>query len=70
MSPDPPEVVKMCHDWWMYRERRREERFDEEIRHLLDERDRSEPPMPVVEREPDEQVTDPEPVRVEAGTRA
>ena len=44
-SPDPPEVAKMCHDWWMRRERRREERFDEEL-------------------------TDPERLGVEAGTRA
>ena len=56
----------MCHDWWMRRERRREERFDEELRYLFDEREHSEPAAPVVEEEP----TDPERLGVEAGTRA
>jgi hypothetical protein len=60
----------MCHDWWTRRERRREERFDEELRYLLDETERSEPPTPVLEHERDEEPTDPERVRVEAGTRA
>jgi hypothetical protein len=51
--------------------RRREERFDEEIRYLLDEeRARPERPQPVVEHEPAEEPTDPERVRVEAGTRS
>jgi hypothetical protein len=63
-------VVKMCHDWWMRRERRREERFDEELRYLLDEREHSEPPAPVVEYERDEEPTEPEKLGVEAGTRA
>jgi hypothetical protein len=62
-------VVKMCHDWWMRRERRREERFDEELRYLLDEMEQSEPPVPVVERERDEPM-EPERVRVEAGKGA
>lgn len=55
----------MCHERWMRRERRQEE-FDDEIRHLLDEREHTEPPATVVEHEPDEQPTDPEHVRVEA----
>lgn len=60
----------MCHEWRMYRERRRDERFDEELRYLLDERERSEPPAPVLEYEEDEQQTEPERLDVEAGTRA
>jgi hypothetical protein len=60
----------MCHEWWTDRERRRAERFDEELRYLLDERERPEPPAPVVERKPDEQPVDPERQRVEAGTGA
>jgi hypothetical protein len=59
----------MCHDWWMRRETRGEERFDEELRYLLDENEQSEPPVPIVEYERDE-PTDPEPLRVEAGTGA
>ncbi len=60
----------MCHERWMRRERRRGQRFDEEFRRLIDE----EPPLPerptpVVERERDEEPSDPERVRVEAGTR-
>jgi hypothetical protein len=65
--PDPPEVVKMCHDWWIREERRRrEERFDDELRYLLDERERSEPQTPVVNHERDEEPADPDRVRVEA----
>jgi hypothetical protein len=61
----------MCHERWMRRERRREERFDEELRRLIDEeRPRPERPMPVVERERDEAPRDPERIRVEAGTRS
>jgi hypothetical protein len=60
----------MCHDWWMRREMRREEHFDEELRYLLDERELSEPLAPVVEYERDEEPTDPERLRVEAGSRA
>jgi hypothetical protein len=42
----------MCHERWMDWKRRREERFDDEIRYLLDdERARPERPQPVVERE-------------------
>jgi hypothetical protein len=37
----------MCHDWWMRHERRRQERFDEELRYLLDEREHSDPPAPI-----------------------
>jgi hypothetical protein len=68
--PDPPEVVKMCHERWTRRERQREQRFDEELRYLLDERERSEPPTPVVERVRPEEPADPERLRVEAATRA
>jgi hypothetical protein len=60
----------MCHDWWMRRERRREERFDEELRYLLDEREHPETPAPVFEAEREEQPTDPERIEVGAGTRA
>jgi hypothetical protein len=71
LGPEPREVVKMCHDGWMRRERRRrEERFDEELRYLFDQRERSELPAPLVECERDEQPTDPERLRVEAGGRA
>ncbi len=59
----------MCHGRWMYRERRREERFDEEVRHLLDEeRAHPKPPDLVLKTERDEESRDPERVRVEAGT--
>ena len=59
----------MCHEFWTRREKRREERFDEELRHLVDEeRPRPERPMPVVERKADDEAKDPERVRVEAGT--
>jgi hypothetical protein len=60
----------MCHERWIRRERRREQRFDEEFRRLIDdERPRPERPAPVVEHERDEERSDPEAVRVEAGTR-
>ena len=58
----------MCHERWTRRERR-EERFEEELRFLLDEHERREPPAPVVERDGDEQPMDPERPEVEA-TRA
>jgi hypothetical protein len=60
----------MCHDWRLFRDRRREERFDEEIRYLLDEHERTEPPAPVVEHGHDEEPTEPQRVGAEAGTRA
>ena len=61
----------MCHEFWTRRERRREERFDEELRHLLDE-EHAEPelPEPVVEEERVEEPADPQRVRVEAGARS
>jgi hypothetical protein len=60
----------MCHEFWSRRERRRSERFDEELRYLLDEEPRrSEPPAPVVEYEPEEESPEPERLRVESGTR-
>lgn len=65
----PAEVKKMC-ERWMRRERWREERFDEELRYLFDERERSEPPVPVVEHERDEQPADADRPPVEVFTRA
>jgi hypothetical protein len=61
----------MCHEWSMRRERRREEeRFDEELRHLLDEEPaHAEPPQPVVEQR-DEEPSDPERARLEAAARS
>lgn len=60
----------MCHEWSIRRERRRETRFDEELRYLLDERSaKDEPPQPVVEKR-DSEPGDPERVRVEAPTRS
>lgn len=62
---------KMCNERWMRRKRRGEERFDEELRHLLDEEPRRPAPRePVVEHERDEEPRDPERIRVEAGTRS
>jgi hypothetical protein len=59
----------MCYERWIRRERRREDRLDEELRYLLDEdRARPQPPEPVVERR-DEEPSDPERPRVEAGAR-
>jgi hypothetical protein len=58
----------MCHEWWTRRERRREERFDEELRYLFDESVRPEPPAPVVEHDQDEQPADPDRPAVELGT--
>ncbi len=60
----------MCHDWWMRRGCGARKHFDEELRYLLDERELSEPPAPVVEYERDEEPSDPERLRVEAGSRA
>ena len=61
----------MCYERWMRRERRREQRFDEEFRRLIDEeRPRPARPAPVVEHERDEEPSNPERVRVEAGTRS
>ena len=61
----------MCHERWMRRERRREKRFDEELRHLIDEEHpRREPRAPVVEHERDGEPKDPERVRLAAGTRS
>jgi hypothetical protein len=42
----------MCHERW-FRRHRREERFEEELRFLMDrERERPATPTPVVEHEP------------------
>jgi hypothetical protein len=59
----------MCHEWWERRERRREEKFDEELRFLLDEERERTKPAPIVEREQDEAPADPERPPVEAVTR-
>ena len=60
----------MCHERWMGRERRREERLDAELRRLVDEeRPRPNRPMPVIEHERDEEPKASERVRVRAGTR-
>jgi hypothetical protein len=59
----------MCHERWTRREKRREERFDEELRFLLDEERERSGPAPIVEREQDEAPTDPERPAVEAVTR-
>jgi hypothetical protein len=61
----------MCHERWLRRKKSRDERFDEEVRRLVDEeRRRPERPMPVVEREHDEGPGDPARVSVETGARA
>jgi hypothetical protein len=59
----------MCHDEWMRWERRRQERFDEELRYLLDEERERSRPTPIAERERDEGSVDPERPPVEAATR-
>lgn len=59
----------MCHERWMHRQRRREERFDEELRYLFDEAERREPPTPVVERDRDEEPAKGERPLVEAARR-
>jgi hypothetical protein len=68
LSPQLSEVVQMCHERWMSREWRREEPFVEELRYLFDERERSEPPAPVVEHDRDEHRAEPDRPRVVAGT--
>jgi hypothetical protein len=67
--PEPPEVVEMCHDQWMRRERRRQERFDEELRYLLDEERERSRPTPIAEKERDEEPSERERPPVEAVTR-
>ena len=57
----------MCHEWFERRERGREERLEEELRYLLDETERREPPMPVLENEPEERPAE---VELEGATRA
>jgi hypothetical protein len=60
----------MCHERWMRRERR-EERIDTELRRLIDEeRPRPKRPSPVVETGRVKEPSDPERVRVEAGTHS
>jgi hypothetical protein len=61
----------MCHERWLRRERRREDRVETELRHLIDEEHpRPNWPSPVVEKERGKEPNEPERVRVEAGTRA
>jgi hypothetical protein len=60
----------MCHDSWTRRERRREEQFEEELRYLLDERERSQAPAPVAQHARDGEPADRERLDVEAVTRA
>jgi hypothetical protein len=61
----------MCHERWMRRERRREERIDTELRRLIDEEHpRPSSPRPVVETDRGKEPNDPERVRVEAGARS
>jgi hypothetical protein len=67
--PEPREVVQMCHDEWMRWERRRQERFDEELRYLLDEERERSRATPIAEHERDEEPLDPERPPVEAVTR-
>jgi hypothetical protein len=60
----------MCHERWLRREKWRDERLDDELRRLVDdERRPPERPVPVVEHDRGEEPSDPERVRVEAGTR-
>jgi hypothetical protein len=69
-QPYRPEVSKMCHEWWHRRETQRRERFDEEVKYLLDEeRKRSEPSPPVADYEWDEEPLKPERLEVEAVRR-
>jgi hypothetical protein len=60
----------MCHERWIRRERR-DERFEEEVRFLLDrQREQPERPTPVVEHEPDTKpVAEPDPERAPAAIR-
>jgi hypothetical protein len=59
----------MCHDRWMHSEKKRQERFDEELRYLLDEERERSRPTPMAEHERDEEPRDPEHPVVEAATR-
>jgi hypothetical protein len=59
----------MCHDRWMHWEKRRQERFDEELRYLLDEEQERSRPTPIAEQERDEEPVDGEVPPVEAVTR-
>jgi hypothetical protein len=59
----------MCHEWWTRHEMRRAERFDEELRYLLDEEERR-ATTPIVEHEREAEPADPERPFVEASTRS
>jgi hypothetical protein len=59
----------MCHEWFSRHERRREERFDEELRYLFDEEVRQPKPTPIAENELDEERLEQERAPVEASTR-
>jgi hypothetical protein len=61
----------MCHEQWTRRGRQREERFDEEVRYLVNaERARQERREQLLERERDKDPRDPERVRIEVGARS
>jgi hypothetical protein len=61
----------MCHEGWKRRGQRRDERFDEEVRYLINtEPARQEPREPVLEGKRDKDPRDPERVRIEVGTRS
>jgi hypothetical protein len=48
----------MCHERW-FRRRERDERFEEELRFLLDDQEREpEPPTPIVQCDPDADADD------------
>jgi hypothetical protein len=63
----------MCHEWWELserrRERRRQERFDEELRYLFDEAERPQRPVLIVEDDGQEEPSEPDRPRVELGAR-
>ncbi|MGH2799172.1 MAG: hypothetical protein ACRDM0_16210 [Thermoleophilaceae bacterium] len=48
-------MIQMCHEWWTRQEKRRQERFDEELHYLLDEERERSKPTPVVEHEREEE---------------
>jgi hypothetical protein len=59
----------MCHDWWMRREKRRDEQFDEELRYLLDEEEERPGAAPIVEHDREGEPADPERPHVEVVPR-
>jgi hypothetical protein len=63
----------MCHEWWELSERRgerrRQERFDEELRYLFDEAERAQRPAPIVDHDREAEPGEPERPAVEVGVR-